>query len=87
MDKSLVSSILINQKSQLIIESVVNICRKMGIRVVAEGVETEEQFSLLQQKGCDQAQGYLFSKPVSIQEYEERFVTGPNHVTAEPRSL
>ena len=48
----------------------------MGIRVVAEGVETEEQFYILQQNGCEQAQGYLFSKPVSIQEYEERFITG-----------
>lgn len=76
MDKSLVNSLLINQKSQLIIESVVTICRKMGIRVVAEGVETEEQFYILQQNGCEQAQGYLFSKPVSIQEYEERFITG-----------
>ena len=49
-------------------------CRRREI--VAEGVETEEQFYILQQKGCEQAQGYLFSKPISIQEYEERFITG-----------
>ena len=36
----------------------------------------EEQFYILQQNGCEQAQGYLFSKPISIQEYEERFITG-----------
>lgn len=74
VDKTLVESIVTNQKTQLVIESIVNICRRMGIRVVAEGVETEEQFSILRQKGCQQAQGYLFSRPLPIGEYEEKFI-------------
>lgn len=77
LDKTLVDSVVTNQKAQLVIESIVAICRKMGICVVAEGVETEEQFHFLKQNGCDQAQGYLFSKPLPIQEYEEKFMPVP----------
>ncbi len=75
LDKSLVSSIVTNQKTQLVIESVMSICQRMGIRVVAEGVETEEQFEILRKNGYGQAQGYLFSKPLPIQEYEGKFLS------------
>lgn len=74
VDRTLVGSIVTNQKAQLVIEAVVNICRRMGIRVVAEGVETEEQFRVLKQNGCEQAQGDLFSRPIPIGEYEEKFL-------------
>lgn len=74
LDKSLVDNVVANQKTQMIIESVVDICHRMDIRVVAEGVETEEQFGILKRNGCEQAQGYLFSRPVPIEEYEERFL-------------
>ena len=74
LDKSLVDNVVANQKTQMIIESVVDICHRMDIRVVEEGVETEEQFDILKRNGCEQAQGYLFSKPVPIEEYEERFL-------------
>lgn len=73
-DKSLVDNVVANQKTQMIIESVVDICHRMDIRVVAEGVETEEQFGILKRNGCEQAQGYLISRPVPIEEYEERFL-------------
>lgn len=74
LDKSLVDNVVANQKTQMIIESVVDICHRMDIRVVAEGVETEEQFGILKRNGCEQAQGYLISRPVPIEEYEERFL-------------
>ncbi len=74
VDKSLVDNIAVNEKTQMIIEAVVEICRKMNIRVVAEGVETEEQFKILRENGCNQAQGYLFSKPIPMKEYEEIFL-------------
>lgn len=81
VDKTLVESVATNQKTQLVIEFIVNICHRMGIRVVAEGVETEEQFSILRQKGCQQAQGYLFSRPLPIGEYEEKFLPFPVKVS------
>ena len=43
----------------------------MGIKTVAEGVETEEQVSFLRQSGCDYIQGYYYSKPVPIDRFEE----------------
>jgi EAL domain-containing protein (putative c-di-GMP-specific phosphodiesterase class I) len=45
--------------------------RQMGIRTVAEGVETEEQLSFLQDSGCDEAQGFLFSRPLSADRFRE----------------
>ncbi len=49
-----------------IVRAVLSLGKSLGMRVVAEGVETEEQFSLLQGEGCEQVQGYLFSKPVAL---------------------
>lgn len=57
-----------NEKSQTIIRSVCRMCRELGIRTVAEGVETREQFAFLQDAGCDYAQGYLFSRPLPLEE-------------------
>ena len=43
--------------------------RSLGLKVVAEGVETEEQFDYLAAQGCDLAQGYLFSRPILPEEF------------------
>lgn len=51
-------------------EAIIVMAHKLGIKVIAEGVETEEQHRLLAQSKCDYAQGYLFSKPVTAQEFE-----------------
>ena len=67
-------SLVTNQKTQMVIGAVVDICRRMDICVVAEGVETEEQFAILKQKGCEQVQGYLFSKPVPLAEFEANYL-------------
>ncbi len=81
VDKSLVDGIVANPKTQMVIASVMDLCRRMGIRVIAEGVETEEQFGILKQNGCEQAQGYLFSRPVPVREYEETFMSFPINVS------
>ena len=46
---------------------------KLGIKVVAEGVETQEQSDLLTAAGCDYGQGYLYSRPVSVEQFEGLF--------------
>ena len=52
-----------NQNSKEIIVSVVNMCKRLGIRPLAEGVETPTQFAFLRSIGCEMIQGYLFSRP------------------------
>lgn len=61
VDCEFVRGILDDSKDRAIVAAAVEICRVMGLRCVAEGVETEEQFEALRELGCDRAQGFLFS--------------------------
>lgn len=54
-----------------ICEAIVMMAHKLGIKVIAEGVETKQQCDLLKQIGCDYGQGYLFSRPVSAPDFEK----------------
>jgi EAL domain-containing protein (putative c-di-GMP-specific phosphodiesterase class I) len=65
VDRSFVRGISQSAAKCLIVESVIKLGRELGITVVAEGVETEAECLILQQMGCPQGQGYLFSRPVS----------------------
>jgi EAL domain-containing protein (putative c-di-GMP-specific phosphodiesterase class I) len=58
-------------ETQEIVRIIVMLAHGLGLRVVAEGVETEEQSDLLKQIGCELAQGYLFSKPASAETIED----------------
>ena len=49
--------------------------QRLGLKVVAEGVETQEQLDFLKQRDCDCFQGYLFSKPIAIEAFVEAFKT------------
>jgi len=64
IDKSFVDDILVNDNSRNMIRNIIDIGKNMGLTVVAEGVESEAQFELLKEFGCDCFQGYLFSKPL-----------------------
>jgi len=55
-----------------IVSAVVGIARALKLRVIAEGVETEEQLSFLRRRNCDAAQGYLFSRPVAAAALPEK---------------
>ena len=65
LDQSFVPRIMTDKNTLEIIDTVVKLANKLGIRVVAEGIETIEQLSELQTLGCEYGQGYLLSKPVS----------------------
>lgn len=47
-----------------IVEAIVSLSRTLGLRVIAEGVETEAQLAVLRRLGCEEGQGYLFSRPL-----------------------
>lgn len=74
LDKSLMDDVACNPRARTVVEAIVSICKKMQIKVVAEGIETEEQLAALRLCGVELAQGFLFSKPIPIGEYEEKYL-------------
>ena len=69
LDGSLVKNLLESKTSQKIIASIVELGKELGVKVIAEFVETEEHRDKLLELGCNWYQGYLFSKPVSLEEF------------------
>ena len=72
IDRSFVHDMLDDYHARSIVEAVISLGRGLGLKVVAEGVETDAQLAMLQAQGCSQVQGFLLSRPGPI----ERFV-GP----------
>ncbi len=67
IDRSFVSDVTTNAADAGIVRAVVEMAHGMKLNVIAEGVETKDQFSYLQQYGCDEMQGYWFSKPLPVE--------------------
>jgi EAL domain-containing protein (putative c-di-GMP-specific phosphodiesterase class I) len=65
-----VRDITTNKSDKAIVKTIISMARGLNIEVIAEGVETEEQRQLLIADGCIAFQGYLFSKPLAIEEFE-----------------
>ena len=74
MDKSLVSDIVGNSRSQIVAKAVIDVCRRLGARVTAAGVETQDQLNMLKELGCEYVQGTLFNKPITIDTFEVRYM-------------
>ena len=68
IDKSFVTHITSRKNDQAMVESIITMGKNMGMSVLAEGVENQQQATLLQQAGCDIYQGYYFSKPLTLNE-------------------
>jgi len=68
IDKSFVSELADNPDDQAIAMAVISLGHKLNLRVIAEGVETEQQRAFLRANECDEMQGYLFSRPVTAEE-------------------
>lgn len=68
IDKQFIDTILTDEKSYLLVSSMIQMGNNLGHKVVAEGIEEHEQFRLLQALKCDTVQGFLFSKPVTPDE-------------------
>jgi diguanylate cyclase (GGDEF)-like protein/PAS domain S-box-containing protein len=74
IDRSFVINMTEGPEGMALVSTVVNLAHALKMTVVAEGVETEEQSSLLRLLGCDEMQGYLFSKPVPGEIFETTFL-------------
>lgn len=73
IDQAFVRHLLEDPACDAIAQAIVSLGRVMGLTVVAEGVETPEQMAFLKGIGCEGLQGYLFSRPVPLTEFEEWF--------------
>lgn len=71
IDMSFIRKIGENPKTKSIVHSIIGMAHEIGMKTVAEGVETEEQVSFLRQSGCDYIQGYYYSKPLPEEEFVE----------------
>ena len=56
-----------------ILESIITLAGKLGMKVITEGVETKKQLYMLVEMGCDMYQGYYFSKPIPVDEFEKKY--------------
>lgn len=70
IDQFLLRDIAVDSCDAMIVKTIIDMARKLGINVIAGGVETEQQFACLKQLGCSIYQGYLFGKPAPPDEFE-----------------
>jgi diguanylate cyclase (GGDEF)-like protein len=74
IDRSFIITMTKNADSMTIVSTIISLAHALNLKVIAEGVETEEQRNLLQLLKCDEMQGYLFSKPLPAAEIEAKFL-------------
>jgi diguanylate cyclase (GGDEF)-like protein/PAS domain S-box-containing protein len=71
IDQSFVQNIEIDSDNMVLCEAIIVMAHKLKLKVIAEGIETQEQLDLLKFAGCDFGQGYFFSKPILPEEFEK----------------
>ena len=68
IDRSFIRNINTKESDKALVEAIILMANKLKLRVVVEGIETKEQLEYLQTIGCDNFQGYYFSKPIPVNE-------------------
>ena len=87
IDRGFVKDILTDGNDAAIAATIIGLCRNLGLEVIAEGVETEEQRAFLARQGCHRYQGYLFCRPMPVDQLERFMLALPgSSVTPEPSS-
>ncbi|QSX35524.1 EAL domain-containing protein [Shewanella avicenniae] len=77
IDRSFTNQLEEDENNVTLCEAIIVMAHKLGIKVIAEGVETKAQVEILQQMGCDYAQGYFYSRPLPCEQFELRYLA-PN---------
>ncbi|WP_432358330.1 bifunctional diguanylate cyclase/phosphodiesterase [Sporosarcina sp. UB5] len=70
IDACFIQDIHHNEQSRAIVRAILTMANTLGIEVIAEGIESDKQLEVLLEEGCSQGQGFLFSKPLSVQNFE-----------------
>jgi EAL domain-containing protein (putative c-di-GMP-specific phosphodiesterase class I) len=76
IDQSFVRQITTSPEETSIVTAVISMGRSLNLRVIAEGVESEEEMAFLRSHQCDEAQGYFFSRPVPTEEFANLLKSG-----------
>lgn len=84
IDRSFVHEGLDTPRGNALVQSIVKIGQDLGMTVIAEGVETQEQYALLRSSGCHKFQGYLFSRPIPRDDFEAHFRTRAGEIRWRP---
>jgi len=71
IDQSFTRNALVNMDDQAITRTIINLGHSLGLKVIAEGVETIEHQNFLKQEGCDEAQGFKYTRPISANDCTE----------------
>jgi diguanylate cyclase (GGDEF)-like protein len=71
IDKSFIDGLPTDENNKVVASAVFSLGQKLNLRVIAEGVETDDQLAFLRDNNCDEMQGYHFSRPIAAQEIEE----------------
>ena len=71
IDQSFVRELSTSSDDRAIVSAIINMAKNLGMKTIAEGVETEEQLSFLRTHGCNEIQGYIFSKAITADEFTE----------------
>jgi EAL domain-containing protein (putative c-di-GMP-specific phosphodiesterase class I) len=69
IDRMFVKDVLVNSDDAVITETIINMAKTLHLKVIAEGVESEQQMSFLRTHGCDEFQGFYFSKPLRAEDF------------------
>jgi len=80
IDRSFVTDMNSGPDGLALVSTIINLAHSFRLKVVAEGVETEEQSRLLRLLGCDEMQGFLFSRPVPAEVFERNFLGAPGAI-------
>jgi diguanylate cyclase (GGDEF)-like protein/PAS domain S-box-containing protein len=76
IDQSFVCDLASDSSDRAIVRTIIAMAHSLNLNVIAEGVETEQQKEILQNKGCTHFQGYLFSRPVPVKQFEAQLLRG-----------
>lgn len=76
IDQSFIRNIAADPDDMIVVRTIIAMAKAMGLEVVAEGVETEANRAILEHSGCGAYQGYLFSRPLPVAEFEAKIQTG-----------